>query len=221
MSGQKLGMLGVLLLGLMPIGLGAEELNAEELIERLQGGGLVVFWRHAETDRSHDDYDISDMDDCAGQRNLSTVGRNHARRVGDGFRALEIPVEKVLTSPFCRNWETASLAFGDYDIRYDLFNLPWVRDEERRAHLIDGLTRYLQTPPVDAASNIVLVGHDLNLREAVGLEIQEAELAIFKPAHEGPELLGVLGPDDFPAADPDRVAPVPVSPGREASDPER
>lgn len=218
---QMLGCLGGgLLLGLMTAGLGAEELPAEQLIERLQGGGLVVFWRHAETDRSFDDYDLSDMADCAGQRNLSTVGRNHARRVGDGFRALGIPVEQVLTSPFCRNWETASLAFEDYEIRYDLFNLPWVQDEERRTHLIDGLTRHLHTPPADPASNIVVVGHDLNLRHAVGLEIQEAELAIFRPAHEGPELLGILTPDDFPEADADRIAPVPGTPEREAGDPQ-
>ncbi|WP_019025119.1 MULTISPECIES: histidine phosphatase family protein [unclassified Thioalkalivibrio] len=213
------GFLGALLIVLVPVGLGADELSAEQLIERLQGGGLVVFWRHAETDRSHDDYDISDMDDCAGQRNLSTLGRNHARRVGDGFRALEIPVEQVLASPFCRNWETAALAFEDYEIRYDLFNLPWVRDEERRAHLIDGLARHLHTPPADPSSNIVVVGHDLNLRQAVDLEIQEAELAIFVPAHDGPKLLGVLAPSDFPEPDADRIAPVPGTPEREASDP--
>ncbi|WP_018862143.1 MULTISPECIES: histidine phosphatase family protein [unclassified Thioalkalivibrio] len=220
MSGRAFWILGAFLLGLVPVGLGAEELSADQLIERLQGGGLVVFWRHAETDRSYDDYDLSDMDDCAGQRNLSTLGRNHARRVGDGFRALGISVEQVLTSPFCRNWETAALAFDDYEIRYDLFNLPWVQDEARRAHLIDGLTRHLHTPPKDPASNIVVVGHDLNLRQAVGLEIQEAELAVFVPAHDGPELLGVLAPADFPEPDVDRIAPVPGTPEREASDPD-
>ncbi len=219
MARRMFGFFGALLIGLVPLGLGADELSAEQLIERLQGGGLVVFWRHAETDRSHDDYDISDMDDCAGQRNLSTLGRNHSRRVGDGFRALEIPVEQVLTSPFCRNWETASLAFEEYEIRYDLFNLPWVRDEDRRAHLIDGLARHLHTPPEDPSSNIVVVGHDLNLRQAVDLEIQEAELAIFVPAHDGPKLLGVLAPSDFPEPDADRIAPVPGTPEREASDP--
>ncbi|WP_038070600.1 histidine phosphatase family protein [Thioalkalivibrio thiocyanoxidans] len=219
MPGRTCGVVGALLLGLMPAGLGAEALTAEQLIERLQGGGLVVFWRHAETDRVRDDYDLSDMDDCAGQRNLSTLGRNHARRVGDGFRALDIPVEQVLTSPFCRNWETASLAFEDYEIRYDLFNLPWVQDEERRAHLIDGLRRHLQTPPADPASNIVVVGHDLNLRHAVDLEIQEAELAVFEPAHEGPRLLGVLAPSDFPEPDIERVAPVPEMLEREDSGP--
>ncbi len=175
----------------------AESLEPPVLIERLQAGGLVVFWRHAATDRSHDDYDLSDMDDCAGQRNLSTQGREQARQVGEGFERHSIAVEQILSSEFCRNWETAHYAFGEYDIRFELYNLPIIRDEERRDDLIEGLRRHLNTPPEDLQKNIVVVGHDLNLRHAVDVEIEEAEMAIFESHPDGPRLLGTLKPDDL------------------------
>ncbi|WP_018146210.1 histidine phosphatase family protein [Thioalkalivibrio sp. AKL6] len=175
----------------------AETLAPDALIERMQAGGLVVYWRHAATDRSHDDYDLSDMDDCEGQRNLSTHGREQARQVGKGFEHYAIPVEQVLTSEFCRNWETAHYAFGDYEIRTELYNLPIIQDDERREDLIEGLRGHLNTPPRDPEKNIVVVGHDLNLRHAADVEIEEAEMAVFEPHADGPRLLGTLQPDDL------------------------
>ena len=52
------------------------------------------------------------LDDCSTQRNLSEEGRAHARRIGEEFRRRRIPVERVLSSPWCRCLETARLAFG-------------------------------------------------------------------------------------------------------------
>jgi len=42
------------------------------------------------------------LDDCATQRNLTDEGRGHAKRIGEAFRAHAIPVERVLSSPWCR-----------------------------------------------------------------------------------------------------------------------
>ena len=189
------GMLVLLLGGVTTVN--ADMLAAGPLIERLQAGGLVVYWRHAATDRSHDDYDLSDMDDCEGQRNLSTRGREQARHVGKGFERHAIPVEQVLSSEFCRNWETAHYGFGEYEIRTELYNLPIIRDDERREDLVEGLRRHLNTPPEDPRKNIVIVGHDLNLRHAADVEIEEAEMAVFEPHADGPRLLGTLQPDDL------------------------
>ncbi|WP_038028257.1 histidine phosphatase family protein [Thioalkalivibrio sp. ALE31] len=176
---------------------GAEPLAPKALIERLQAGGLVIYWRHAATDRSHDDYDLSDMTDCEGQRNLSTRGREQARQVGKGFERHAIPVEQVLTSEFCRNWETAHYGFGEYEIRTELYNLPIIQDDARREDLIEGLRQHLNTPPEAPEKNIVIVGHDLNLRHAAEVEIDEAEMAVFEPHADGPRLLGTLQPDDL------------------------
>ena len=56
---------------------------------------------------------IMRLDDCSTQRNLSDEGRRHARAVGAALRKHKVPVDHVLTSPWCRCIETARLVFGD------------------------------------------------------------------------------------------------------------
>lgn len=60
---------------------------------------------------------------CSTQRNLSEEGRRHARRIGEEFRKRQIPVGRVLSSPWCRCQETARLAFGTAEISGPLSNL--------------------------------------------------------------------------------------------------
>ncbi|WP_018862142.1 MULTISPECIES: histidine phosphatase family protein [unclassified Thioalkalivibrio] len=175
------------------------ELAAEALLERMQDGGLVIYWRHATTDRSYRDRDLSDMSRCDLQRNLNDQGKEEARKVGEGFDRHAIPVESILSSAFCRNVDTARIAFGEdsYEIREDLFNVPPVRDRTRQDELVRALQRYLNTPPEDASRNVVIVGHNINLQRAARVQIDEGEIAVFEPGEEHPRLLGVLTPDDF------------------------
>lgn len=191
----------VLVVGLLvPVaGHAGSDLAPGALIERMQEGGLVVYWRHAATDRSNRDRDLSDMTRCELQRNLSDEGRQQARQVGEGFDRHAIPVEIVLTSAFCRNVESARIAFGEgtYEIREDLFNVPPVRDRARQEALVRALQRYLNAPPEDTTRNVVIVGHNINLQRAARVQIDEGEIAVFQPGEERPRLLGVLTPDDF------------------------
>ncbi|WP_369771660.1 histidine phosphatase family protein [Thioalkalivibrio sp. ARh3] len=175
------------------------ELSTEALIERMQEGGMVIYWRHAATDRSQRDRDLSDMSRCDLQRNLSDEGKEEARKVGEGFERHAIPVESILSSAFCRNVDTARIAFGEnsYEIRDDLFNVPPVRGRERQEELVRALQRYLNTPPEDASQNVVIVGHNINLQRAARVRIHEGEMAVFEPGDERSRLLGVLIPDDF------------------------
>ncbi|WP_425274013.1 histidine phosphatase family protein [Thioalkalivibrio thiocyanoxidans] len=187
----------VLLISLL--GHAKAELSTEALIERMQEGGLVIYWRHAATDRSQRDRDLSDMSRCDLQRNLNDEGKEEARKVGEGFERHAIPVESILSSAFCRNVDTARIAFGEdsYEIRDDLFNVPPVRGRERQEELVRALQRYLNTPPEDASQNVVIVGHNINLQRAARVRIDEGEMAVFEPGDERSRLLGVLTPDDF------------------------
>ena len=68
------------------------EVENSPLLARLRAGGLVLFFRHADTagepcDRS---YRVGDR---PGQRNLSPRGREQARRIGARFTELGIPVQ--------------------------------------------------------------------------------------------------------------------------------
>lgn len=172
--------------------------STDSLIEEMRSGGLVIYWRHAKTDWTQRDTDLSNMDRCSTQRNLNDEGRREARAVGEAFERLGIPVGDVLTSDFCRNRETAELAFGRYERVADLFNLPAVRDPARRDRLVTSLREMLGTPPADTALNTVVVGHNLNLRAAANVFIDEGGIAVFKPlGRDGFRHLGSLRPEDL------------------------
>lgn len=180
----------------LPAPLLADEKRA--LIESMRDGGVVIYWRHAKTDWRFRDTDLSDMDRCATQRNLSEEGRMQARRVGEAFERLEIPVGSVLSSDFCRNRETAELAFGRYERVGNLFNLPATRDATRRDQLVSSLRTLLATPPEDGSTNTVIVGHNLNLRAAANVFIDEGGIAVFQPlGSDGFRHLGSLEPEDL------------------------
>ncbi|WP_017941326.1 MULTISPECIES: histidine phosphatase family protein [unclassified Thioalkalivibrio] len=189
----------LLILLFLPSVAGADALEPDALIERMQAGGLVIYWRHAATDRSRRDRDLSDMSRCELQRNLDDGGREQARRVGEGFERHAIPVERILSSAFCRNIDTARIAFGEdsWDVRDDLFNVPPVRDRQRQQALVGALRDYLVTPPEDGAKNVVIVGHNINLQRAARVRIDEGEIAVFEPGGDRPRVMGVLTPADF------------------------
>ena len=156
-----------------------ERLGPVELVEALRGGGYVVYLRHAATDRSKEDDVVLDLDDCSTQRNLSAAGREQAREIGEAFRALEIPVNAVWSSEYCRTRETAELVFGSYEDEPALTGFPEESDPtyEQRVRRTEEL---LARRPA-AGENTVLVAHVKNLEEAAGRTIEEGELAVFEP----------------------------------------
>ncbi|ACL73556.1 histidine phosphatase family protein [Thioalkalivibrio sulfidiphilus] len=167
------------------------------LLEQLRAGGLVIYWRHAITDRSRRDQDLSDMARCERQRNLSEAGREQARTMGEDIHTLGIPVGEVISSPFCRNVETARLGFGRHSLDEGLYNWP-PASAERKPQLVAALQEMLATPPIDSASNTVLVGHNLNLQQAARVHIEEGDLAVFQPlGAEGFRHLGNLTDGDL------------------------
>jgi phosphohistidine phosphatase SixA len=157
-----------------------ETLSGAALVEALRGGGHVIYFRHAATDFSQQDTNRQNLADCASQRNLDDAGRADARRIGEGFAALGIPVGQVLSSEYCRTRETAELAFGRVTPTIDLtsvFAAAETDDDEAR---MAALRRLLATPP-EPGTNTVLVGHQANLADAAGVVIAEGEAAIFLP----------------------------------------
>lgn len=62
----------------------APVLAADALWAALRGGGHVALMRHA-TAPGVGDPDGFKVEDCATQRNLSAVGRDEARRIGERF----------------------------------------------------------------------------------------------------------------------------------------
>src|SRR5215207_3883472 len=100
----------------------ANQLLGRALLEALRGGGYVLLFRHAITDRGQRDADLQNLENCQTQRNLSDEGRQQATAIGQAFRQLQIPVATVLASPYCRTLETARLAFEQVEPSNDLIS---------------------------------------------------------------------------------------------------
>ena len=147
-------------------------------VARLRRGGYVVALRHAATDRTATDM-TGDLRDCSRQRNLNAEGRRQARVIGRAFRRLEIPVGRVLASPFCRTRDTARLAFGQARPSRALLSADFFGAGEAAERQRGGLRRLLALPP-GRGSNTVLVSHEA----AIAVTVAEGEAVIVAPGRE-------------------------------------
>jgi phosphohistidine phosphatase SixA len=174
-------------------------LSGQQLVGALRQGGLVIYFRHADTGAPYAERERVDFERCETQRNLNDHGREQARQIGEQFRRLAIPTADILTSEFCRCWQTAELAFGRYRKVNVLTGVS--RDPAsagRRAQASAGLRKLLASRPPDGA-NTVLVSHGYNLfdLEQFLLGIQ-GEAAIYSPdGRGGYRLVARLAPDDW------------------------
>jgi phosphohistidine phosphatase SixA len=168
-------------------------------VEKLRDGGYVVLFRHAATDTGMDTTD--DLSDCSRQRNLNGEGRRQSREIGRAFERLDIPVGRVLASPFCRTRDTARIAFGRVQPSRALLSVeffPSPRQARRK-----GLRPLLEAPPRDG-TNTVLVSHGSAIFEATEREPEEGEAVIVDP---GRGKRGFAVVESVPAGEWGRVEP--------------
>ena len=164
------------LLALLPSAAWADE----ALWSLLKKGGHLVLMRHAVTTPGVGDPPGFRLDDCSTQRNLTDDGRQDAKRVGAAFRARGIPVERVLTSPWCRCIETANLAFGRAEVSTALSNLfthPGNRERQVREmqELVD----------VPLTGNHIWVSHGSTILALTGVSLDTAEMVVVTPQPRG------------------------------------
>ena len=176
----------------------AEPDRPAALIDNLRQGGLVVFFRHAATDKSQHDVGPDHLADCAAQRNLSILGRDQAAAIGQAFRALGIPVGDVVSSRYCRCLDTLRIAFGRAVPSTDLTSIMGVGEAERRRRT-DAIRRMLSTPTNNGQNNL-LVSHKFMLHDASGLWLEEGDAGIARPLGNGRfEIIGPVKPADWEA----------------------
>jgi virginiamycin B lyase len=172
--------------------------RGDRLVATLRRGGYVLYFRHAATDPVPDDADPVVFSDCDTQRNLSAGGRRQARAVARAIARLDVPIGRVLASPFCRALDTARLAFGRATRAPVLENLETAEGEAEREARIAGLRRLLATRPERA--NLVLVAHGFNVSAAADVTIDEGEAAIFRPRPpDGFTLVATVAPRHWEA----------------------
>ena len=99
-----------------------ESFYANDIINK---GGYILFFRHAEREKWSDvtAYDahalIMSFDEESSYFEkavcLSKRGKVQAQMMGDFVNFLDIPIQKVISSPSCRATQTSILAFGGID----------------------------------------------------------------------------------------------------------
>ena len=159
-----------------------------DLLPELKKGGYVLFIRHPRTNPDQADTDPLNLDNIKAQRQLSDEGRKQVRAMGESFRALQIPVEKVIASKFQRAQEGAKLlAVGEITTSMDVSEgglVVTTNENQRRAK---ALRQLLSTPPAKG-KNLVVVSHKPNLQDAAGKDfgdVDECETVVFRPLGDG------------------------------------
>ena len=155
---------------------------SEALWSLLKGGGQVVLIRHTITTPGVGDPPGFRLDDCATQRNLTDEGRGHAKRIGQAFLSYRIPIERVVSSPWCRCIETAKLAFGRHDEISTALNNLFGRPENR-ARQVEEMKALVSTKP--KSGNRVLVSHGSTISALTGVSPDTGEMVIVTPQGGG------------------------------------
>ncbi len=179
----------------------ASTMTPEQLVEEVRDGGHVIFIRHVRTEKDYADQVNAVMGDCSTQRTLSEEGWRDARVIGDAFAELQIPVGDVISSQYCRAWQTADLVFGGYEKTADLnFEPAESYTDAQTAAMRDRVTPHLSKVPT-AGVNTILVGHDDPFEAATGIypEPMGVTFVIRPLGNEGFEVLGSIAPEDWPS----------------------
>lgn len=137
--------------------------DAETLLRR---GGVVIAFRHALAPGTFDPPGFR-IGDCSTQRNLNDEGRAQARRIGEWFAQRSLKPERVLSSPWCRCVDTATLAFGAPQVDATLGS-PRGYSEATNAESLRALRRSLAAASARSGSFEVWVTHMFVLSALVG-----------------------------------------------------
>ena len=147
------------------------------LVGKLRDGGLTLVIRHATADAEIAKQEK--LSSCELQRNLTEAGKEQARAIGEGVKALEVPIGDVRSSPMCRTHDTAELAFGRVTDDPDLVSpgvIGTAADDKRRGAAL----RAMAMSPRDGEKNTVLVTHTGNIGTAFGEEtVAEGETLVY------------------------------------------
>jgi len=161
-----------------------KDLTQKEMVSELQKGGCVIYMRHGPTNRHESDRTTTDFQNCKLQRNLSKDGKETLIGIGRKIKELKIPINQVLSSPYCRCKESAELVFNDYSVDNNL-RFALISDI-KETELLKNHLQNLLLKKVEPNSNRVLLSHTANLKEATNVWPKpEAVMVIFKQKRDG------------------------------------
>ena len=147
------------------------------------GRGYAVLLRHALAPGTGDPPGFR-LGDCSTQRNLSAEGRRQAIAIGAQWRRERVPVQRVLTSRWCRARDTARLlAIGKvtaYPALDSSFTVSASVAQRRAARVRELIARHRGQRGV-----LVLVGHQVNITDVTGVVPASGQAVVVKARADG------------------------------------
>ena len=150
--------------------------NSEEnLINSLKEGGKLIFIRHALAPGSGDP-DNFKLNDCSTQRNLSQEGIEQSKKIGFFFKKNKIPMDKVLSSEWCRCKDTAKYVFKNFktfDALNSFYSSKFKKNKDKQ---IRDLKRYINK--WNGEENLVFVTHYVVILEMLNITPSSGEIIV-------------------------------------------
>ena len=172
-------------------------LSGKTLIDKLRGGGYIVYFRHTKTLPEHEHEARMRREgkwrvaDCATQRNLSEAGIHEANQQRDWVAKFGIPYARVYSSSACRARIHAERVAGNIEFLD-------VLTPSRSAEKGLALRKMLNTAPA-AGTNTFMFAHGGILWNATDYDSVESETFVFRPAKDDrpPELIASIKMSDW------------------------
>jgi len=152
----------------------------------LRGGGHVVLLRHAFVTGTTDPANF-DIDNCSSQVNLSARGKQQASRIGALFAARAAPIDRVLSSRYCRCLDTARIAFEAEPQLFAPLDLLKTDPQEKAAQIAAVMK---EIRDYSGSDNLVMVTHLENIVALTGISPREGEAVVVEPQGDGLKVLG-------------------------------
>jgi phosphohistidine phosphatase SixA len=160
--------------------------NEEAIWDKLQGTnpkGYVLLLRHTIAPGVGDPENFK-LNDCSTQRNLSQVGRDDAKAVGDWLKRRDIKISRVESSRWCRAKQTAQLlGIGRVRLNSNLDSLFESKDPAKAIQTVRVKKQIVDWR--NKSGLLVLVGHFVNIGAVAGVGVGSGEGVLVKADSKG------------------------------------
>ncbi len=154
------------------------------LKEDLETGSYVLMMRHADAP-GYSDPDGYNLDDCSTQRNLGATGKTQAKMIGQWLNTQGIESAQVLSSPWCRCKDTATLLNkGTVQVEVGLgsfFENRGSRQEQTRLTQ----NKIAQLLKVSPRKPVIMVTHQVNIQAFAGQSVSSGSMVLVKVNQSG------------------------------------
>jgi len=150
--------------------------SANQVIERLKEGGKIIMIRHSYAPGKGDPKNFS-INDCSTQRNLDKKGIIQSKLISKFFKVNQIPVDKVLSSEWCRCRDTANIAFNHYETQTFLNSFYDTRFAKYKDKQIKELKKYINK--WNSKKNLILVTHYVVILDILNYQSSPGEIIVF------------------------------------------